>query len=70
MQQLQLNIIPFLPPVAEVTIPIYKDKVQGFYSFFIDEEVTVLIGDNMTLLEIADRQWIYKKLYSHSKVVK
>ena len=59
MQQLQLNIIPFLPPVAEVTIPFYKDKVQGFHSFFIDEEVTELIRDNMTLLEIADRQWIY-----------
>lgn len=58
-QTLQLNIIPFIPPVKEVTLPFYKDKVEGYYPLYMDKEVEELIGDNMTILEKADRNRIY-----------
>ena len=59
MQSLQLNIIPFTSPIKEITIPFYLGKQEGYYGFFIDDEVKNLVGDKMSKLEYLENRWIY-----------
>lgn len=59
MQQIQLNIIPFTPPVKEITLPFYIGKQEGYYGLFLDDEVLALVGDKLTALELIENKWIY-----------
>lgn len=59
MQKLQLNIIPFIAPVKELTLPFYIGKQEGFYGLYLNAEVLALIGDKITPLEIIENKWIY-----------
>lgn len=59
MQQIQLNIISFTPPVKEITLPFYLCKQEGYYGLFLDEEVWALGDDKMTTLELIENKWIY-----------
>jgi hypothetical protein len=58
-QSLQLNIIPFLAPVKQITLPFSIGKKQGFYGLYLDEEVLQLAGDNITPEILAENNRIY-----------
>ncbi|MEI9913127.1 MAG: hypothetical protein WDO71_27915 [Bacteroidota bacterium] len=58
-QNLILNIIPFKPPVKQVTFPFYKEYKEGYCSFYIEEDMKGLLDGKMTLLEQADLMWLY-----------
>lgn len=58
-QSLLLNIIPFNPPVQQVTFPFYKEYKDGYAPFYIEEDMKGLLDDKMSLLEQIDLQWLY-----------
>ncbi|NNV57801.1 Piwi domain-containing protein [Limnovirga soli] len=58
-QNLLLNIIPFNPPVHQVTFAFYKEYKEGYCSFYVEEDMTGLLDGKMTLLERADFPWLY-----------
>ncbi|NOT36880.1 MAG: hypothetical protein HOP11_05850 [Saprospiraceae bacterium] len=58
-QSLQLNIIPFLAPVKEITLPFSIGKKQGFYGLYLDEEVLQLAGENITPAILEENNRIY-----------
>lgn len=58
-QALQLNIIPFNPPVQQVTFPFYKEYKEGYCPLYIDTDLPGLLDDKMTKLQQADEPWLY-----------
>ncbi len=58
-QNLILNIIPFTPPVQQVTFPFYKEYKEEYCPCYIDDVMTGLLDGKMSKLEQADTQWLY-----------
>ncbi|MBK8623783.1 MAG: hypothetical protein IPN79_19025 [Saprospiraceae bacterium] len=58
-QSLQLNIIPFIAPVQQITLPFSIGKKQGFYGLYLDEEVLQLAGENITPAILEENNRIY-----------
>lgn len=58
-QSLMLNIIPFESPVQNLTIPLYIGRRDGFYSYFLDDELKELVGAQMSKLEKLENYCLY-----------
>lgn len=58
-QNLLLNVVPFNPPVQQVTFPFYKEYKEGYSAIFIDTELSGLLDGKMSKLEQADTIWLY-----------
>ncbi|MDZ4810657.1 MAG: Piwi domain-containing protein [Bacteroidota bacterium] len=58
-QNLILNIIPFNPPVQQVSFPFYKEYKEGYCPCYIDDVMTGLLDGKMSKLEQVDTEWLY-----------
>lgn len=60
MQNLQLNIIPFNPPVRVAKFAFYKEHFQGSYSVFISEELLPIVDHfHKPDPQKTETQWLY-----------